>query len=215
MPMTPERWAFLSKYGEEVAGAQDNHLAGLSDAAMQAGMPDIAVTPDVGHLLKILVGLTPARTAIELGTLAGYSAIWIARALAAGGKLYTIEFEDSHADFAEAQFVMAGVDDRIRLLRGAALDVLPGLHDELGDGSVDFAFIDAVKTEYLDYFFALKPMMAIGGLIVADNVYSSGGRWIDNGAGTDAFNRLVAADPDFESALIPMRQGLLIARRLQ
>ncbi len=116
--MTPERWAFLSKYAEEVAGAQDNHLAGLSDAAIQAGMPDVAVTPDVGHLLKILVGLTPARTAIELGTLAGYSAIWMARALAAGGKLYTIEFEDSHGDFAEAQFVMAGVDDKIRVLRG-------------------------------------------------------------------------------------------------
>lgn len=213
--MTPERWALLGEYAEEVAGDQDDHLAGLFDDAAEAGMPDIAVTPDVGHLLKILVELTLGRTAIELGTLGGYSAIWIARGLADDGKLYTIEPEDSHADFAEEQFITAAVDDRVEVRRGAALDILPGLHDELGDGSVDFAFVDAVKSEYTEYFVALKPMIADGGLLVADNVYSSGGLWIDNGAGTDEFNRLVAADPDFEIALVPIRQGILIARRVR
>lgn len=213
--MTPERWAFLGEYAAEVAGDQDDHLAGLVEAAIQAGMPNVAVSPDVGHLLKILVGLTPGRTAVELGTLGGYSAIWIARGLAEGGMLFTIELEDLHADFAEGQFVTAGVDGAIEVLRGAALDLLPGLHRRLGDGSVDFAFVDAVKSEYSDYFLALKPMMAVGGLIVADNVYATGAGWIDEGHGTDDFNRLVAGDPDFETALVPIRQGILIARRVR
>jgi predicted O-methyltransferase YrrM len=211
--MTPERWAFLSNYAVEVAGAQDEHLAGLGAAADTAGLPDWAVTPDVGHFLKLLVGLTPGKVAIELGTLAGYSAIWIARGMAPDGMLYTIEFENSHADFAERQFVEAGVDDRIELVRGAALDVLPDLRSRLGDGSVDFVFIDAIKEEYSDYFVALRPMMKKGGLVVADNVYGTGAGWIDEGFGTDEFNRLVAADPDFETAITPMREGILIARR--
>jgi predicted O-methyltransferase YrrM len=211
--MTPERWEYLSEYAIEVFGEEGLHLAGLMDRAAQAGLPPIAVSADVGRLLQVLVSMTPGRAAIELGTLAGYSAIWIARGLAEGGKLYTIEAAKAHADFAEGEIAESDVADRVEVLRGAALDVLPRLADRLGTFSVDFAFIDALKSEYVDYFEALKPMMAHGGLLVADNVYATGQGWIDEGYGTDEFNRLVAADPDFDAVATPMREGILIARR--
>lgn len=213
MNMTPERWQFLSDYSIEVFGTQDDHLASLMDRAVAAGLPPIAVSPDVGRLLKILVSMTRGRVAVELGTLAGYSAIWIARGLSADGKLFTIEYDDAHADFAETEIAAAGLDDRVEVVRGAALEVLPALLAGLGPHSVDFAFIDATKSEYVAYFEALRESIAPGGLVVADNVYGTGQGWIDEGYGTDQFNRRVAADPDFEAVAVPLREGLLIARR--
>ncbi len=212
--MTPERWDFLSTYAKEVFGNEDEQMEGLMDRAVAAGLPRIAVSADVGQLLKILVSLTPGRLALELGTLAGYSGIWIARGLATGGKLLTVEYEDRHADFAESEFARAGLGEKVDVVRGAALEVLPGLKDRLGPASVDFVFIDAVKSEYVDYFTVIKPMITVGGLLVADNVYGTGQGWIDEGYGTDDFNRLVAADPDFEATVTPMREGVLIAKRV-
>jgi predicted O-methyltransferase YrrM len=211
--MTPERWDFIGDYADEVFGQYDDHLAGLMRRAVEAGLPPIAVSADVGRLLKILVSVTEAKLAIELGTLAGYSGIWIARGLAGDGLLITIEHHDRHADFAQAEFEKAGVADRVRIVRGAALSLLPDIATEVGDQSVDFAFIDAAKSEYVDYFHMLKPLMKPGGLLVADNVYATGAGWIDEGHGTDDFNRLIADDPDFDAVAIPMREGVLIARR--
>jgi predicted O-methyltransferase YrrM len=128
--------------------------------------------------------------------------------------LITVEYEEIHADFAESEFARADVGDRVEVIRGAALEVLPGLLTRLGPDSVDFAFIDAVKSEYVEYFTAIKPMLAVGGIFVADNVYGTGQGWIDEGYGTDDFNRLVAADPDFEATITPMREGVLIAKRV-
>jgi predicted O-methyltransferase YrrM len=213
MSMTPERWDFIGDYADEVFGQYDDHLAGLMRRAVEAGLPPIAVSADVGRLLKILVSVTEAKLAIELGTLAGYSGIWIARGLAGDGLLITIEHHDRHADFAQAEFEKAGVADRVRIVRGAALNVLPDIATEVGDQSVDFVFIDAAKSEYVDYFHMLKPLMKPGGLLVADNVYATGAGWIDEGHGTDDFNRLIADDPDFDAVAIPMREGVLIARR--
>lgn len=213
MPMTPERWAFLSNYADEVFGDEDNGLAGIGARAGAAGLPPIAVTADVGRFLQILAALTPGRLAIELGTLGGYSAIWIARGLSADGKLVSVEIDEAHAVFAEAEIARAGMTDRIEVVRGAALDVIPSLAAEYGPESVDFVFIDAVKEEYIAYFEAIKKMIAPGGLVVADNVYGTGQGWIDEGYGTDDFNRHVAADPDFDTTAMPMRAGLLIARK--
>jgi predicted O-methyltransferase YrrM len=103
--------------------------------------------------------------------------------------------------------------DKVEVVEGAALDVLPRLLEQYGPESVDFAFVDAVKAEYVEYFHHLHPMIARGGLLVADNVYGTGAGWIDQGHGTDAFNRAVAADPDFEAVAVPLRQGVLIARK--
>lgn len=214
MAMTPERWSYIGDYAADVFGQYDDHLSGLMERAVESGIPPIAVSADVGRLLKILAAMTEAKLAIELGTLAGYSAIWIARGLAEDGRLLTIEHEDAHADFAQEEFEKAGVAEKIEVVRGEALDVLPQIASDVGESSVDFVFIDARKSEYVDYFRLLKPMIKSGGMLVADNVYATGAGWIDEGHGTDEFNRLIAADPDFDAVATPMREGILIARRL-
>lgn len=211
--MTPERWSYIGDYADDVFGQYDDHLADLMNRAVAAGLPPIAVSADVGRLLKILASLTDGKLAIELGTLAGYSAIWIARGLEPDGRLLTVEYNDDHADFAQSELERAGVADKVEIVRGAALDVLPRIAAEVGELSVDFAFVDARKSEYVDYYRLLKPLMKPGGVLVADNVYGSGSGWIDEGFGTDDFNRLIAADPDFDAVATPMREGVLIARR--
>ena len=213
MTMSPERWNFLNDYAREVFGEQGEQLATLMNRAEAAGLPRIAVSPDVGKLLYILASLTRGRVAIELGTLGGYSGIWIARGLAPDGKLLTIEIDDAHADFAEEEFRRADLADRVEVVRGPALDVLEELAEELGPKSVDFVFIDATKSEYVAYFEIARDLIAPGGLLVADNVYATGRGWIDEGYGTDEFNRLVASDPEFDATATPMREGILIARR--
>ena len=213
MTMTTERWNFLNDYAREVFGEQSEQLATLMNRAEEAGLPRIAVSPDVGKLLYILASLTRGRLALELGTLGGYSGIWIARGLADDGKLLTIEIDDAHADFAETEFRRADLADRVEVVRGPALDVLRHLAGDLEPKSVDFVFIDARKSEYVAYFEVVRDLIAPGGLLVADNVYATGRGWIDEGYGTDEFNRLVAADPEFDATATPMREGVLIARR--
>jgi predicted O-methyltransferase YrrM len=218
MEMTDERWRYTNEYSREVFGQQDGHLAGLMAEATAAGLPDIAVSADVGRLLMILTAMTRARLALEVGTLAGYSGIWIARGLAEGGRLITVEREPAHAAFARAQFERAGVSDRVELRVGAALEVLPRLAGELGPGSVDVVFLDADKAEYADYWALIRPLVAVGGVVLADNVLGTGSEWIDQQdrpqpRAVDRFNRLVAGDDAFEAVVAPLRQGVLIARR--
>ena len=214
MPMNDDRWRWLGSYAVELFGGNDTQLETLMGRAVEAGLPNIAVSADVGRLLKILASLTSGQLAVELGTLGGYSGIWIARGLAPNGRLVTVEYESLHADFAQAEFEKAGVGDKVEVVRGAALEVIPDLLSRFGEESVDFVFVDAVKSEYVAYFEAIRPMIKTNGLLVADNVYGTGQGWIDDGFGTDAFNRAVAEDQGFEAVTIPMRQGVLIARRI-
>jgi caffeoyl-CoA O-methyltransferase len=163
--------------------------------------------------------MTRGRLAVELGTLGGYSGTWIARGLAHDGLLITVEADDHHADVAARQFERAGLADRVEIRRGRALAVLDELGGEIEPATVDVAFIDAEKVEYPDYFRRLREMIAPGGLLLADNVLGTGGSWIDEIdhpgiAAVDEMNRMVAGDPGFESVIVPIRHGLLIARRV-
>jgi caffeoyl-CoA O-methyltransferase len=218
--MTNEKWHATCQYLDDVFGAQDERLATLMPRAVAAGVPDIAVSPSVGRLLTILARLVAARTIIEVGTLAGYSGIWLARGLSEGGRLITIEPEPVHADFAAAEFIAAGVADRAQIRRGHGLGVLPALVGELGAGSVDLVFLDAIKTEYPVYLPYATELLRPGGLLVADNALGSGSWWIDGAPGSgperdavDRFNRTVAADDSYEAACVPIREGVLIARK--
>ena len=215
MTMTPERWAFLNDYSRDVFGAEDDQLAGLMDEAIAAGMPDIAVGADVGRLLKILTSMTRGLLAVEVGTLAGYSGIWITRGLRPEGRLITIEPDPKHAAFAQEQFDRAGIGDRVEIRPGTGIEVLTDLVAELQPGTVDVLFLDALKHEYSDYFSIAKPLIGVGGLVLADNVYGTGSGWIDQGQGTDPFNRMISADPEFEAVAVPLRQGVVIAYRLR
>ncbi len=219
MDMNRERWGYIQEYSREVFGRQDAHLAGLMDEAAEAGLPNIAVSADVGRLLMVLTSMTRGQLAIELGTLGGYSGIWIARGLQPGGRLITIEREPVHAEFAKAQFERAGVDDRVAIRRGAALEVLPKLAEEIGRDSVDVVFIDAVKVEYTQYWRIIRPLIAPGGLVMADNVLGGGSWTIDNEddpqrQAVDTFSRLVSEDPQFEAVVVPLRKGVLVGRRI-
>ena len=211
--MTEDRWRFLLHYPSDVFGETDEQLDTLMERAVQAGLPPIAINHGAGQLLKLLTSMTKGKVALEIGTLGGFSGIWIARGLLTDGRLITIEYEERHAEFAQREFEDAGLAEQVRIVRGAALDVLPDLAKELGPASVDLVFIDAVKSEYGEYFDQVKHLVATGGLVVADNVYNAGRRWIDEGFGTDEFNRHVAADDSFESTTIPVGGGLLLARK--
>jgi predicted O-methyltransferase YrrM len=217
--MNADRWRYTSDYLREVFGAQDAHLAGLMHQAVAAGLPPIAVSADVGRLLQLLTSMTPGRLALELGTLAGYSAIWLARGLAPGGRLITVELDEDRAAFAEAQIARAGLAERVEVRRGAALDALDALREELAPGSVDVLFLDAVKRDYLAYFERARPLLAVGGLVIADNALGSSAWWIDHEGdpereGAHALNERLASDPDFIAAAVPLREGLAIARRV-
>ena len=219
MEMTPSRWEATERYAAEVFGHEDDVLRSIAAAARAASLPPIAVSAEEGRLLMILASLTPGRLAVEVGALGGYSGTWLTRGLADSGRLITIEADPHHADVAEAAFRSAGIADRVEVRRGRALQVLPGLVRELGPESVDVAFVDAEKVEYPDYFRMLEPLIASGGLFLADNVYGTGGSWIDDPDGNpgmaaiDEMNRMVAAHPDFEAVAVPIRTGLLIARK--
>lgn len=224
MEFTRERFDYTQRYVREVFGQQDAHLAHLMERAVAAGLPAIAVSPDVGHLLQLLAAMSRppgpsarAHRIVELGTLAGYSTIWLARGLAPGGQVITVELDHRHARFAEGELAAAGVSERVVVQRGAALDELGRMRAALGEHSVDLFFFDAVKTEYPAYWELARPMLRPGGLLVADNVLGAGW-WIDevgepNREAIDAFNRALAADPSLDAACVPLREGVLVARK--
>ncbi|MFK7988129.1 MAG: O-methyltransferase [Sandaracinaceae bacterium] len=218
--MSEARWRYTSRYLRETFGRPDAQLAGLMKRAVAAGLPDIAVSADVGRLLMMLTSMTRGQLAVELGTLAGYSAIWLARGLRSGGRLITVEPVAQHADFAERELSSAGLKNVVEVRRERGLEALARLRQELPDGAVDVLFVDAIKSEYPAYFEAARALIAPGGLVLADNALGSSQWWIDDEdhpyrKGADALNRMLADDPDFEAVGIPIREGLLVARRVR
>ena len=142
----------------------------LRDAA-DAGLPDIGVTPTQGKLLALLARSIGATRILELGTLAGYSTIWLARSLPVGGHLVTLEFDPAYAAVARTNLDRAGVGERVDIRVGAAVDTLAAMDGE----RFDLVFIDADKRTYPEYLEAVVPMTRPGGLIVCDNVVRGGG----------------------------------------
>jgi len=163
-------WDAVDEFFERTLVTPDAVFDDVLRRSEAAGLPAISVTASQGKLLALLAESIDAHHALEIGTLGGFSAIWIARALAPGGRLVTIEAEPRHAVVARESFARAGVLDRVDLREGTALDVLPGL----AGTSVDFTFIDADKPNtpaYLDWAIRLSRS---GALIVIDNVVREG-----------------------------------------
>ncbi|MEZ6210589.1 MAG: class I SAM-dependent methyltransferase [Phycisphaerales bacterium] len=212
--MTPERWAKTCAYLGGIVGGDEGALAGIMERAVRAGIPDIAVSADVGRLLLLLTRMTGVRRALELGTLAGYSGTWIARGMEDGGRLYTVEPEAKHADFAARTFEENGVGDRVTIMRTTALEAISSLHGEYGDASFDLIFADAIKSEYPDYWRACRGMIRRGGVFIADNALGSDSWWIDSpgsntasSSGADALNRIVCADAEFDAGIVTNRRA--------
>jgi len=219
MPIDEARWNSINAYAREVYGAEPEHMRRNREGADAAGLPTWAVSPDVGRLLALLAKTTQGRSALEIGTLGGYSALWLLDGMQPDGRMITIEYADAHADYSEAEFARCGVDDRVELRRGPALELLPAIVEELGPASQDIVFIDADKPAYPEYYELTAGLVAPGGLLLVDNIFGAGGVWIDevdhpDVQAIDRMNRRAAADDRFDSAGVFVRAGLLIARRL-
>ena len=196
--MTPEQWTAVDGYINGLLVPPDPVLEAALQASVEAGLPAISVSPSQGKLLQLLAQIRQARNILEIGTLGGYSTIWLARALPAGGRLVTLELDPKHAEVARANFARAGLSSVIELRLGSALDTLPQLVAE-GRGPFDFIFIDADKPGYPEYFkWALK-LSRRGSVIIADNVVRNGAVIDANSTdplvqGVRRFNQLLAAE---------------------
>ena len=188
------RWTDVDAYITDLFVGRDDALDAALAASDDAGLPSIAVSPPLGKLLMLLAKAIGARTILEIGTLGGYSTIWLARGLPADGRLVTLELDGKHADVARSNLERAGVADRVDVLVGPALETLHGV-----EGPFDLIFIDADKDNYPGYFEHSVRLSRPGTVIVADNVIRDGE--VINDAtddpriqGVRRFNELVASD---------------------
>jgi predicted O-methyltransferase YrrM len=167
--MTQAVWSEVDQYLTGQLVPPDPALEEALADADAAGLPQINVAPNHGKLLHLLARLRGARRILEVGTLAGYSAIWLARALPADGRLITIEVDPRHAEVARANLARAGVADRAEVRVGPALEVLPGLSEPF-----DLVFIDADKRNNRAYFDHALRLSTVGTVIIVDNVVRGG-----------------------------------------
>lgn len=171
--MSAELWKGVDDYAESVLLPPDEILRAAQEASVRAGLPSISVSPLQGQLLHLLVRACGARNVLEIGTLGGYSTIWLARALPAGGRLITLEAAPLHADVARSNLARANLADAVEIRVGPALESLPKLAAE-GRGPFDFIFIDADKPNTPEYFELALSLARQGTVIVVDNVVRDG-----------------------------------------
>jgi predicted O-methyltransferase YrrM len=204
--MTKSRWAAVDRYLTAAFVPRDQALEAAAAAREAAGLPALDVSPGEGNLLCLLARLQRARTILEIGTFAGYSTIWLARALPPAGRLVTLEADPAHAALARANLARAGLAARVEVRVGPALETLPRLAAE-GAGPFDLIFIDADKRNNPGYLEWSLRLARPGTLIVADNVVR-GGAVADSetrdpdARGVRRFNKMVAADPRLTAAAI-------------
>lgn len=197
-------------YLRDLTASEDEILTkAYADARSVRGRPSIS--PESGRTLELLTAAIGARRALEIGAGAGYSGVWIARGLPPDGQLETIELSQGNAALCVENYSAAGVRDRVQVLLGAALEVLPDL-----EGPYDLCFIDAVKREYPAYLDHALRLVRPGGLICADNVLWQGG--VSDPAVDDEdtnavreFNRRIATEPRLRSIILPLGDGLSVS----
>lgn len=200
----------LERYVTELFAAEDPILSKIRARHAAEQLPPINVSPEEGKLLHVLLLTIRAKRVLEIGSLGGYSGVWLARALPAGGELTTIEKDPKHAKVAREAFDMAKLHGRVRLIEGAALDVLPTLHP-----GFDAVFIDADKEPLPTYFDWGMKLLRRGGLLLCDNAFFHGAA-LDpadrspDALGVRAFNELAARDPRLVATIIPVRDGLVV-----
>jgi caffeoyl-CoA O-methyltransferase len=199
----------VEQYLSERYWSEDEVLLAVRADTAQRG-PSIQVSAEAGRLLALFVRALGATRVLEVGTLFGYSGIWMARELPPGGRLDTIEIEQLHADAAEHWFEHAGLGDRVVVHRGAGVDVLPTL-----TGPYDIAFIDADKANYPNYTRLALERLRPGGLILADNAIRQG-RIVESGVSDDidgirAMHDLLAGDSSLIATTLHVGDGMAVA----
>jgi predicted O-methyltransferase YrrM len=197
--MSQQQWTEVDEYLNSVFVESDAVLEAAQAAAATAGLPAINVAPNQGKLLQVLARSIGAQRILEIGTLAGYSTIWLARALPADGQLITLELDPKHAAVARANLERAGLATITEVRIGAALDSLAALVAE-AQAPFDLVFIDADKQSAADYFAYALQLTRVGGLIITDNVVRDGAVIHGNSSdpsvqGIRRLNALVAQEP--------------------
>lgn len=204
--MTQERWTAVDQYLTDLVVQADPALEAALRFSAAAGLPPISVSPPQGKQLQLLARMQGARSILEIGTLGGYSTIWLAGALPPGGRLVTVESDAKHAEVARANIERAGLAGVVELRLGPALEILPKLLAE-GRGPFDFIFIDADKPSIPDYFAWSLKLAHRGSVIIVDNVVREGA--VIDAASGDAsvqgvrrFNDMLAAEPRVSATVI-------------
>ena len=204
--MTYEQWTSVDQYISRLFDLDDAILQQALVDSEAAGLPSIAVSPPQGMLLMLLGRAVAARNILEIGTLGGYSAIWLARGLAENGRLITLEYSPLHAEVARANIDRAGLTDRVEVRVGPAQSTLPQLAAENPE-PFDLIFIDADKPGYVEYLQWSLRLSRPGTLIIADNVVRDG-RVIDpddqeaNVEGVRQFNQALAAESRVSATIL-------------
>jgi len=204
--MTQDQWTAVDRYFSDLLIPSDASLEAALEDSDSAGLPPANVAPNQGKLLMMLAMIHKARTILEIGTLGGYSTIWLARALPADGHLITLEFNPKHAEVARANLARAGVVHLVDVRVGRAIDTLPQLAAE-GQGPFDLIFIDADKPSNPDYLAWALKLSRVGSVIISDNVVR-GGAVLDadstdaNVQGIRRFSDLLASEPRLTTTAI-------------
>lgn len=206
-------------YIRKLYAPQDALLTGIDQALHDSGMP-IHIGAEEGRLLQLFIGLSGVKTIVEVGTLAGYSTLWMARALPPDGHVYTIDRDPKHIAMAKGFFAKSEVKDRITLLEGDAHDMLDKLSPK---APFDMIFIDADKLSYNDYLDWAEANLRPGGLIVADNTFLFGSVYLDAPPEGTApatwhamqlFNERLANPEKYFATMVPTEEGLSVAVKL-
>jgi len=197
----------IFRFVDKTHASHDGGLEAAFNSPGSDGVPAIQVGPSEGKLLDLLVRMVGARKIVEVGTLAGYSAIRMAQALPADGKLWTIEYENTHADVARRNLATAGVSDKVEVVVGAAMDVLPTLEKS---GPFDVVFVDADKGNYHNYGAWAAKHLRPGGLLIGDNAYLFGNLMQDSDRAKAMRQFHEEAAVAFHSVCVPTPDGMLV-----
>jgi caffeoyl-CoA O-methyltransferase len=206
----------LSQYTTSLFANHDESLQRAWEDTPRLGLPAISIKPEEGRFLQVLVRACAARKVVEIGTLGGYSGIWIARGLTPGGRLTTLELNPLHAEVARKHFSQAGLDGIVEIRIGDAHASLERLRSE---GPFDFVFIDAEKPGYPRYYQWALENVRLGGLIASHNAFRKGS--VAEAGDSDEFtelmqkfNRQVANEPRLMSTIYPAGDGMLVSVKI-
>lgn len=204
----------LDEYVTDLFAAEDDALRWIQAETIRREMPQISLRPSEGQMLHVLARSVNARRAVEIGTLAGYSGTWLARALPEDGRLFTLEMNPMHASVARESFRRAGVGERVEVLEGEALATLERLRAE---GPFDLVFIDADKGAYPQYLAWAVDNLRVGGMVVAHNAFRHGAivaPETEADKAMDAFNRALADHPALSGIIIGVGDGMAVGIKL-
>lgn len=203
--MDQQLFESVDQYISQLFHDEDDCLKATEQSIIESGIPQISITPNQGKLLHIFARLCNAKKILEMGTLGGYSTIWMARALPENGTMITLEIDKKHAEVAWQNFNRCGLASKIQIRLGKAIEILPQLVTEEA-GPFDMIFIDADKPPYLEYFkWALK-LARPGTLIIADNVIREGKVLLEESpdemvTGVKRLNSFLAECPDVTATI--------------